>query len=183
MNENIIIVTAVLICASSSVLCFHRVEQLEADCFKNEPHLWGKLAFKPMAWFNSTGLINPACSSHFCLFGLNPRHHFLLHITIREERKVMQAWWEPPLWFTSVCVRVGEDAASRILGLMVHAPGTGLTRRSESAAWFCRPLSHCHFSSCPFGWMFPNLQPWFSLQDQVRDQNGFHYGILKFIMA
>lgn len=39
MNENIIIVTAVLICASSSVLCFHGVEQLEADCFKNEPYL------------------------------------------------------------------------------------------------------------------------------------------------
>lgn len=177
MNENIIIVTAVLICASSSVLCFHGVEQLEADCFKNEPYLWGKLAFKPMPWFNSTRLINPACLSHFCLFGSNPGHHFLLHITLREERKVGPSSHGGNLRFglrPSVCVSEKMQGSGSSDSQFILP---------ESAAWFCRPLFLSHFSSRPFGWMFPNQQPWFSLQEQVRDQDGFHYGIPESMMA
>lgn len=115
INGNIIIVTTVLICASLFVLCFHGVEQLEADCFKNEPYLRGKPPFKPMAWFNSARSINPSCSSQvfvllwvFFFLISNPRHHFLLHITIREERqrrssRTTQASLQQSLLFTSFC--------------------------------------------------------------------------------
>lgn len=45
------------------------------------------------------------------------------HIKRRKKSRTLQPWWEPPFWFTSICVRLGEDAGSRILRLTVHPPG------------------------------------------------------------
>lgn len=92
--------------------------------------------------------------------------------------QTIQPWWEPPLWFTSVCVHLGDDTGSGISGLSAHPRRKGL-KPPASAGFYFTVTSHPahlvgYFPSHSLDFLCKNRLGWLSLRNsRIHDGRRF----------